>query len=214
MSTIELVKSGRVMTAVLDVVREAEIEVLDVGLHHVTVRGGCLPIKITWETCSCHGGRMWFYQDQTGIRIELSSPIYDVEKGIFCPDTELAWYIDNEMLDTIASFERYIYVVDTVGEYVDGKHERRYFDSAERASELIFCEKGHDILTTNEVLHQYPNENMRLRVTYDGDSRESDGKARRARFQCEHLERRRGEQEFHVDREFTREYWVYRKGLS
>ncbi len=212
--TLRLVEADKVMLAVLEVMDNECIDVLKADRHHVKVRSGCLPVEITWEMCMCHGGRLWLNQEQTGISIELSSDEYDEDKGIVSPETELAWRIDNELVGTIDSFRRYVHVVDSMGEY--GNHDRKtreYFDSVDKAARRIFEEDGIDLFSTESFTHQFPNENMRMRITHIGDEGESDSKARRIRFKCEKLERRDQSQPFRVAYEFTREYWVYRKGL-
>lgn len=212
--TLRRVKSDKVMLAILEVVDNENIDVLEADRGHVKVMSGCLPVKITWEMCMCHGGRLWLYQEQTNISIELSSDEYDEDKGIVSPETELAWRIDNELIDTIDSFRRYVHVVDSIGEYGDpDRKKREYFDSADKAARRIFEEEGIDLFSTESFTHQYPNQNMRMRITYMGDEREDNRKARRIRFKCEKLERRDQSQPFRVAYEFTREYWVYRKGL-
>ena len=213
MSTLDMVKDNKVMVAIIDVCEKSGVNVIGADGHGVKVKAGCLPVGVTWEMCSCHGGRIWLNQENTGIHIELSSEEYDEEKGIDSPETELAWRIDNELVDTIRRFERFVYVVDETGNYGNpDRHERRYFDSPEKASRFVFEEDGHDIMSEyGDVVHQYPNSDRRMRVTYDGDSNEKYSKARRVRFRCEKLVRKDGE--FKVDYTFTREYWTYRKGL-
>ncbi len=212
--TLRLVEADKVMLAILEVLDNENIGVLEADNHHVKVRSGCLPVEVTWEMCMCHGGRLWLDQEQTGIHVELSSDEYDEDKGIVSPETELAWRIDNELIDTIDSFRRYVHVVDSIGEYGDpDRKKREYFDSAEKAARRIFEEEGIDLFSTESFTHQYPNQNMRMRITYMGDEREYNRKARRIRFKCEKLERRDQSQPFRVAYEFTREYWVYRKGL-
>ena len=213
MNTLDLVNSDNVMIAVLEAVTAGGLEILEADRGHVKVKGGCLPVEITWEMCLCHGGRVWLDQGETGIHIELSSPEYDADNGIDSPETELAWRIDNELVEAVSRFERYVHVIDEDGSYgMSGRHERRYFDSAEKAAAFVFEEDGHDLLTTIEVTHRYPNPDVRLRVKYDRDESERDGTARRIHFKCERLERGRNGV-FEVDYEFERSYWVYRKGL-
>ena len=212
--TLRLVEADKVMLAILEVVDNEGIVVLEADRHHVKVRSGCLPVEITWEMCMCHGGRLWLNQRQTNIGIELSSDEYDEDKGIVSPETELAWRIDNELVGAIDRFKCYVHVVDSIGEYGNpDRKKREYFDSVDKAARRIFEEDGIDLFSTESFTHQFPNENMRMRITHIGDEGESDSKARRIRFKCEKLERRDQSQPFRVAYEFTREYWVYRKGL-
>lgn len=167
MNTPDLVKENKTMLAIAIKLEEAGFDVLEAISNKVVVKASCLPIEITWEMCSCHGGRMWLSQFNTNINIELSSLEYDEKNGIVDPETELAFYIDNKMIDTIKSFEKYVYVVDIIGEYKEGEVKTRYFKSVEDASYFVFHEHGHDLNSEyGEVTHQYPNPAMQERVTY------------------------------------------------
>jgi hypothetical protein len=213
MKYLDMVENGKVMTAIIEEADAAGFEILGTDGNLVKVKAGCLPVEITWEMCSCHGGRIWLTQMNTNIHIELSSGEYDTENGIDSPETELAWRIEHELSDAVRHFREFVHVVDTVGNYGNPeRNERHYFDSIEKAARFIFEEGGHDLFSTEEVIHSYPNKDIKLWVGYDGDSRESDGKARRIRFKCERLKRDKGDA-FEVDYEYTHEYWVYRKGL-
>lgn len=167
MTTLDLVKKDKVMSAIIIKAEEAGFIVMEASSSKVVVKAGCLPVSITWEMCSCHGGRMWLSQDNTNIHAELSSPEYDTENGIVDPETELAFYIDNKMVDSVKSFEKYVYVVDIIGEYKEGVVKTYYFKSVEDASYFVFHEKDHDLNSEyGEVTHQYPNPDMQERVTY------------------------------------------------
>lgn len=206
METIELVKAGKVLTAVVAKAEEAGFKVVKSDGPSVTVKAGCLPVAISWEMCSCHGGRMWLSQGETGVHIELSSDGYDESKGITDPETELAYYIDNSMEEEVRGFERYVYVIETEGRYADGKREARYFKSIEEASAFVFEEPGHDLMSEyGTVTHQYPNPNMRLRITY----RREDGG--RLFFEGEFLSRKDGKSDFEVDRRYEIMFRVFRK---
>lgn len=171
MNTLDLVKENKVMLAIAMKVEEAGFDVLEAASDKVVVKANCLPVEITWEMCSCHGGRMWLSQNNTNIYVELSSEEYDEENGIVDPETELAYYIDNKMIETIKSFEKYVYVVDVIGEYTDNKIATSYFDSVEKASRFVFNEDGHDLNNEyGEVIHQYPNPDRQTRVTYVGEN--------------------------------------------
>ena len=170
MTALDLVKKDKVMLAITMKAEEAGFIVMEASSYKVVVKAGCLPVTITWEMCLCHGGRMWFSQANTGIHIELSSPEYDTKNGIVDPETELAFYIDNKMVDTVKSFEKYVYVVDVIGQYKKDELRTSYFKSIEDASYFVFHEKGHDLNSEyGEVLHQYPNPDMQERVTYVGE---------------------------------------------
>ena len=170
MNTIDLVKEDKVMLAIVIKSEEAGFNVLEATSNKVVVKAGCLPVEITWEMCSCHGGRMWLSQEDTNIHAELSSDEYDEENGIVDPETELSFYIDNKMIDTVNSFEKYVYVVDIIGKYEKDKVQTYYFKSIEDASEFVFHEDGRDLNSEyGMVTHQYPNPDMQERITYIGE---------------------------------------------
>lgn len=170
MNTLDLVKENKVMLAIVIKFEGAGFNVLKATSNKVVVKAGCLPVEITWEMCSCHGGRMWFSQANTNIYVELSSPEYDTKNGIVDPETELAFYIDNKMVDTVKSFEKYVYVVDVIGQYEKDVTKTSYFKSVEDASYFVFYEQGHDLNSEyGEVTHQYPNPDMQERITYIGE---------------------------------------------
>lgn len=204
MNTLDLVRDNKVMLAVVMKVEQEGFNILEATSGKVVVKAGCLPVEITWEMCSCHGGRMWFKQDNTNIHIELSSEEYDEDNGITDSETELAWYIDNKMIETVNSFSGYVYIVETVGRYSDGKIVREYFNSVESASRCVFDEDGHDVNSEyGTVEHQYPNPNIKLRVTYIKDE---NGKIM---FKGERMNKKHGVP--YVEREYTIEYSVFRK---
>ena len=138
MTTLDLVKRNKVMSAIVIKLEEADFRVIEATSNKVVAKAGCLPVSIVWEMCLCHGGRMWISQSNTNINVELSSLEYDKENGIVDPETELAFYIDNKMIDTINGFAKYVYVVETIGRYHDGKVEIHYFNSIESASYFVF----------------------------------------------------------------------------
>ena len=172
MNTLNLVKKDKVMSAIVIKSEEAGFDVAEATSNKVVVKAGCLPVSISWEMCSCHGGRMWLSQFNTNINIELSSTEYDEKNGIVDPETELAFYIDNKMVDAVKSFEKYVYVVDVIGEYKKDEVRTSYFKSVEDASYFVFHENGHDLNSEyGEVTHQYPNPNMQERITYIGEDK-------------------------------------------
>lgn len=172
MNALDLIKNNKVMLAIVAKAEQEGLYVIEATSSKVIVKAMCLPVEITWEMCSCHGGRMWFSQTNTNIHIELSSDEYDEENGIVDPDTELAYYIDNKMIETIRSFEKYVYVVEVIGEYKEGEKKIHYFNSVENASRFVFDEGGHDINSEYGVIvHQYPNPDIQKRVTYIGEEK-------------------------------------------
>ncbi len=203
MNTLDLVRKDHVISAVILKLEEAGFNVLEASRGKVVVKAGCLPVGITWEMCLCHGGRMWFSQKDTRVDIELSSSEYDEENGIVDPKTELAFYIDNKMIDTIKEFEKYVYVVEAIGQYEKDKVKTSYFKSVEDASSFVFHEDGHDLNSEyGEVTHRYPNPDMQERITYIG---EDDGVIK---FKGEHIHNGA------VDREYKIRFRVFRKNLG
>lgn len=172
MNTIDLITQDKVMLAIVIKAEEAGFDIVEATSNKVVVKAGCLPVEITWEMCSCHGGRMWLLQNNTNIHIELSAPDWDEENGIVDPETELEFYIDNKMVDTINSFKRYVYVVDIIGRFGNDETSTRYFKSVEDASRFVFGEDGHDLNSEyGEVTHQCPNPDIQERITYIGEDK-------------------------------------------
>jgi hypothetical protein len=200
MTTLDLVKQNKVMSAIVIKLEKVGFDVIKATYNKVVVKANCLPVSISWEMCSCHGGRMWLSQSNTDINIELSSTEYDEKRGIVDPETELAFYIDNEMIDTVKSFEKYVYVVDVIGEYTKGKRKTSYFKSIEDASYFVFREDGHDLNSEyGQVTHQYPNPNMQERITYVN---ENNGVLT---FRGEAINKNK------IDREYDIKFMIFRK---
>lgn len=200
MTTLNLVKQNKIMSAIVIKLEKVGFDVIEATYNKVVVKANCLPVSISWEMCSCHGGRMWLSQSNTDINIELSSTEYDEKKGIVDPETELAFYIDNEMVDAVKSFEKYVYVVDVIGEYTKGKRKTSYFKSIEDASYFVFREDGHDLNSEyGQVIHQYPNPNMQERITYVN---ENNGVLT---FKGEAINKNK------IDREYDIKFMVFRK---
>ena len=143
---------------------------------------------------------MWLSQLNTNINIELSSTEYDEKKGIVDPETELAFYIDNKVVDVVKSFEKYVYVVDVIGEYKKCEVKTSYFKSVEDASYFVFHEDGHDLNSEyGQVTHQYPNPNMQERITYIN---ENNGVLT---FRGEAINKNK------IDREYDIKFMIFRK---
>lgn len=207
LNTLDMVRDDKVMLAVIAKTEQEGMELIGADRGSVTVKAGCLPVEITWEMCSCHGGRMWFTQKKTNIHVELSSDEYDEEKGIVDPDTELAWYIDNRMAEEVREFEKYVYVVEEDGKCGSpGRKDTKYFKSIEDASRYVFDEPGHDLMSEyGEVVHQYPNPDYRRRVTF---VKEEGGALF---FKGEKLYRRERNGAFEVEYEYGIKFRVFRK---
>lgn len=209
-NTLKLVEDDKVMIAILNALSDTDINIVSADDNKVVVKAGCLPVSISWEMCSCHGGRMWFNQDETHIHIELSSSGYDYDHGIDSPEKELAHYIDKMMVNTIKSFEKYVYVVDVIGNY--GRKDnfnRAYFNSIDSASRYVFDENGHDL--NNQfatVIHQYPNPDMQLKVEYMGEDNGA------LLYRGTSLERDKNSGIFLEDYSYDIKFWMYRKNVK
>lgn len=200
MNTLDLIKENKTMLAIVIKSEEAGFDVLEATSNKVVVKAGCLPVEITWEMCSCHGGRMWMLQKNTNIYVELSSNEYDEENGVVDPETELAFYIDNKMVDVINDFKKYVYVVDVIGQYEKDKTSTSYFKSVEDASYFVFSEHGHDLNSEyGEVTHQHSNPDIQERITYIGEDKGV------LKFKCEHINKG------NVDTEYEVRFRVFRK---
>ena len=66
-NTLKLVEDDKVMIAILNALSDTDINIVSADDNKVVVKAGCLPVSISWEMCSCHGGRMWFNQDETRV---------------------------------------------------------------------------------------------------------------------------------------------------
>lgn len=209
-NTLKLVENDKVMLAILNVISDYDIEIVSADNNKIVVKAGCLPVSISWETCSCHGGRMWFNQSETRVHIELSSGEYDYDHGIDTPEKELAHYIDKMMVDTIKSFEKYVYVVDVTGKYgVKDRFNRAYFNNIDAASRYVFDEDGHDL--NNQfatVIHQYPNPDMQLKVEYMGEDNGA------LLYRGTSLERDKNSGIFLEDYSYDIKFWMYRKNVK
>lgn len=209
-NTLKLVEDDKVMIAILNALSDTDINIVSADDNKVVVKAGCLPVSISWEMCMCHGGRMWFNQDETHIHIELSSDVYHYDKGIDSPKKELAYYIDEMMVNTIKGFENYVYVVDVIGNY--GRKDsfnRVYFNSIDSASRYVFEEDGHDLNNQFEpVIHKYPNPDIRLKVNYIGND---DGTLL---YRKTKLKRNKNSGIFLEDYSYDIKFWMYRKNVK
>lgn len=209
-NTLKLVEDDKVMIAILNALSDTDINIVSADDNKVVVKAGCLPVSISWEMCSCHGGRMWFNQSETRAHIELSSSEYDYDHGIDSPEKELAHYIDKMMVNTIKSFEKYVYVVDVIGNYGrKDNFERVYFNNIDSASRYVFEEDGHDLNNQFEpVIHKYPNPDITLKVDYMGDD---DGILL---YRKTKLQRDKNSGIFLEDYSYDIKFWMYRKNVK
>lgn len=209
-NTLKLVEDDKVMIAILNALSDTDINIVSADDNKVVVKAGCLPVTISWEMCSCHGGRMWFNQSETHVHIELSSSEYDYDHGIDSPEKELAHYIDKMMVDTIKSFEKYVYVVDTTEKCgVKDRFDRAYFNNIEAASQYVFEEDGHDLNNQfDTVIHQYPNRNMQLKVEYMGEDKGA------LLYRKTKLWRDKNSDTFIENYSYDVKFWMYRKNVK
>lgn len=172
----------------------------------ITVKSNISIITISWEMCSCHGGRMWLDEYHTNIHIELSSPQYDESKGIIDPESELAYYIEYEMIPTIESLAKYIYVSEEIGKWVDDKNNTRYYKSPEDAGYSCFSVQGVDPFSADEVTYQPPNRNRKS--VYRFREVDKDGKYV---FEAVDYERKSEEENWDISNNYILKFWMYRK---
>lgn len=174
--TLTLIKEKHVMLAIVNKCNEAGYEIIEADEYHVKAKANCLPVDITWEQCLCHGGRMWFSQENTGICLELSSQEYDTDNGIIDSTTELAYYIDNVMLDKIKEFTKYVYVVVVKDCDADGKETTYHYRDVQSAAKYIFEQPGHDPNSEYGVVEIQTLKNERFDwktvVRYNGEDKQ------------------------------------------
>lgn len=173
-TTLELVKGDNELLAVLIKLAENKIKVVKATAYEVIVDTPCGACSISWECCSCHGGRMRLNSDGMRIHIELSSEEYDEDLGIIDPYTELAYYIDNKMVPTIFSFDKYVYTVIEKGNYNNPDSiDYRYFKSCEEASKYVFKDNEHHLDTeTGTVTRTFPNALIKEETVYIDDTKD------------------------------------------
>lgn len=206
MKYIDMVRNGNVSLAIMQELFDRGITVLGLNGNTVTCKDTCLPVDVSWEMCLCHGGRVWVSQKQTNIHIELSSSEYDEEKGSVDAETELAWRIENELVDAVRSFSSYVYVVVEIGKYRDNEVSYRYFNSHKKASEYLFNQKGYDVnVQYGTVTYQPPNPDMKTEYKYINDD---NGKVT---FEATEYTRKCESDLFKPKRAWTVQYFVYRK---
>lgn len=130
--------------------------------NYFTLQGkNGIEFNVSYERCSCHGGRLTISSKHVEFWKRLESDFYDEEKGITNPTSELLYYINNEMFNIINSFETYIYkVVLTRGGYYKDKEEIKYFNNTKDISSYILGLKDKDIFTIQEQIITYPNKDI------------------------------------------------------
>lgn len=173
-TTLELVKDDNEFLAVLIKLAENKIKVVEASTHGIVVDTPCGTCGISWARCSCHGGRMWLNHNPMCINIELSSEEYDEDLGITDADTELAYYIDNNMIPTILGFDKYVYSVIEKGKYgCSDSNYCHYFKSCEEASKYVFGDNKHHLdAETGTVTRTFPNKRIKEEIEYVEDTRD------------------------------------------
>lgn len=203
---LDLVKSNKTYLAIMLELAENGIEVMKYDDYGVVCKDTCLPVRINWETCMCHGGRIWINQEETSIHIELSSDKYDQSKGIYDPDTELAWRVEHELVKAVKSLSKYVYVVTREGEFSENKTTTRYFNSMESASRYMFNQDGIDVNSEyGTVTYQPPNPDIKYEYSYAGDEHG------RIKFNVTEYKRNSESDGFKEVKNWTTTYFVFRK---
>lgn len=122
-------------------------------------------ISITTEECSCHGGRMWINGIHTQNHFEISHPTYDESLGIVDSSTELEWIIENEMMEYVNKLSSCVYKLVKINEYgqskgVDNEKSTYYSSMESLCYSITDGETIKDLFLIDEIMHQYPNENI------------------------------------------------------
>ena len=147
---------------------EEGIDVVSFDGCHVNAKYGELDIVISFEMCMCHGGRLTISSKHCSFYYRIEHEKYDESKGIFDPESELIYEIENEMIPIIKSIKTYVYSVEYWNEEKPDHHNYSYFNSVEGLSRFILEEDGKDIFAIDkEFTHYCPNPEMAYRTTVD-----------------------------------------------
>lgn len=117
----------------------------------ITCRKAFATVDITYEMCSCHGGRIWISEtNHNHAYWTIEHPTYDEELGITNPESELLYEIDNELIDKLEMlFSKMTFRLVTIKKDYNGreKEDETFLNTEDRAFKR---------LTEN----RFPNENL------------------------------------------------------
>lgn len=153
---------------ICDKLEKENIDVVSFDGYHVNAKYGELDIVISFEMCMCHGGRLTISTKHCSFYYRIEHEKYDESKGIFDPESELIYEIENEMIPIIKSIKTYVYSVEYWNEEKPDHHNYSYYNSIEGLSRFILEEDGKDIFAMDgEYIHEYPNPDMASKITIE-----------------------------------------------
>ena len=153
---------------IVDKLESEGIDVVSFDGFHVNAKYGEIDIIITFEMCTCHGGRLSISSPHCHFYYRIEHDKYDNTKGIIDPESELEYEIGNEMIPIIKDIKSYVYAVEYWREDNPNNHKYEYFNSIERLSRLVLEEDGMDIFAIDGVyIHEYPNPDMASKITIE-----------------------------------------------
>ena len=128
---------------------------------------GEIPIKVSFEMCICHGGRLTIASEHCSFYYRIEHTDYS-ETGTDSPELELKFEIENEMIPIIKKLKGYVYAIETWREDNPNKRQYEYFNSIEKLTKYILEEDGMDIFALEgEYIHYYPNPDMASKITIE-----------------------------------------------
>ena len=212
MKYLDYVKTRKATFAIIQELVDNDIQIRKVEDSSVTCKVGCVTIRVSYEMCSCHGGRIFLNADLINVFKEISSPEYDESKGIVDPETELAYYIENSLVTELKEFSKYIYVVVVKYNYGTSQNSEHiyYFKSPQKASAYVLGSKSYrdmedyiDLAALKDSFEKtHPNTNMKDIVTF---IKEEDGKFY---FEETSYERKNADSNW-VNRRYNKNYIYY-----
>lgn len=141
------------------------------GRNKITCRKAYATVDITYEMCSCHGGRIWLSEaNHDRVYWEIEHPAYDGELGITDPESELLYEIDNELIGKLETlFSKMTFRLVTIKMDYNGRKEEdeEFFNTEDKAFQRLT-----ENMFPNENLHtfesgtiNYPNPTCHKKVT-------------------------------------------------
>lgn len=153
---------------IVDKLESEGIEVKSFDGCNVLAKYGDIEISISFELCSCHGGRLTISSNHCYFYHRIEHESYDNNKGIVDAESELLYEIEYEMVPVVKSLKSYVYSVEYWREDNPNRHNYKYFNSIDRISSFILEENGYDIFAMDgEFIHYYQNPEMASKVTIE-----------------------------------------------
>lgn len=127
---------------------------------------GEIPVEVSYELCSCHGGRLSISSSHCSFNYRIEHDSYE-ETGSNSPESELEYEIENEMVPIIKKLKTYVYCMELWREDKPDSHSYTYYNSVEALSRAVLEEDGYDIFTMEGTFtHYYPNPDMASFITF------------------------------------------------